>query len=134
MNDPLATDREGFNYSGAVSLSPGALEKALEAARGVGAGPGGLRVEIGAGHGGRRIISFDWSPETSMRPQPGAAWQDLGPTLAMAFYDRREVPSYAIHRQGDLYFTSKIPRDVLASHAKRLIVRDDTAAFGLALE
>lgn len=118
----VATDENGFNHAGAVRLSDDALTMALEFAASIGAGPQG-----------RRLVSFDWSRTQSVRKSREAAWEDIGPGLALVAYGRHEVPPHAIHRQGGLAFAAKIPADVLLSHPRRLIVRDDLQYFQLAL-
>lgn len=120
--DDVRPDAEGFNPSGAVRLDP----DVVAVARAFAARYGGLP-------GGARIPSFDWSPVTSIREPGQTEWRELGPSIALGAYERREVPGRAVTVQDGLAFATKIPAEVLAAAPLRLIVRDDAAPFQLAL-
>lgn len=112
---------EDFTPRDAVSVSPAALAFAREFAE-----------SLGSVHGGSQIVSFDWAMSVVVIA-PDRSELDCGSCLTIGAYRRDEVPIDARRYMDGLEFTVKIPTSVWSQASEKIIDRDDTLYFKLAL-
>jgi hypothetical protein len=113
---------EVFIERGTVRASDAALQLARDFAASSGAGPGG-----------RRVATFDWAQSIAISENAGAQPREVGPCLILGAYDREDVPPDCIERIGRFEYAIRMPREVLAQAAERLIDTDEALPFGLIL-
>lgn len=87
---------------------------------------------IGSVRGGPHIVAFDWSTSTVIKG-PGQPERDLGAGLMLGAYRRDEVPVEARRYADGFEFAVKIPASIWSARSEKLIDRDDTLYFKLAL-
>ncbi len=113
---------EVFIERGRVRASDAALQLARDFA-----------VSSGAGLGGRRIATFDWAQSIAIGENGGAPPREVGPCLILGAYDRGDVPPSCIEQIGRFEYAIRMPREVLAQAAEKLIDADQAVPFGLVL-
>jgi hypothetical protein len=111
---------EVFIELGVVRVSDAALQMAREF--------GGVS---GAGPGGRRVATFDWAQTITISDRGGAPEREVGPCFILGAYEREDVPPDCIVRVGRFQYAIRMPREVLAQGAERLIDADESVPFGL---
>lgn len=110
--------KEEFTAPGIVRVSASALQYARETSPAVSS---------------RYVLTFDWAQSISVRQSADAPLEHIGACLMLAGYERREVPPAYIQRVDGLEFAIRIPTPVWQVSKQRLIDRDDSMPFQLAL-
>ena len=113
---------EVFIARGSVRASDAALKLAQDFA-----------ASSGAGVVGHRVATFDWAQSIEIGDDAGAPLREVGPCLILAAYERKDVPPDCIERIGRFEYAVRMPREVKAQAAERLIDVDRAAPFGLVL-
>lgn len=111
---------EVFIETGIVRVSDAALQMAREFAGVSRAGPSG-----------RRVATFDWAQSITISDHAGAPEREVGPCFILGAYEREDVPPDCIERVGRFQYAIRMPREVLAQGAERIIDADESVPFGL---